>query len=64
MTQFKNLNEIEHDTQKTNVSAGLLPNAVQPSVSSILLRKKRHMSGLMCPPPSFVLNAKDREDRT
>lgn len=27
-----------------------LPNAIEPSHASLLLRKNRHLSGLMCPP--------------
>jgi hypothetical protein len=31
-----------------------LPNAIEPKRVNLLVAKKRHMSGLMCPPMGYV----------
>ncbi len=64
MTKSKNF--IAPKKPMTSAKAGkdvTLPNAIEPKTSSILLKKKRHMSGLMCPPPSFLASHKTDADR-
>lgn len=57
-------NEIERRVSKSASEKSVLPNAIEPNASSILLKKKRHMSGLMCPPTSFLAGQRNGEDRT
>ena len=57
MTDKKQPNEIVKEPRKRNVPLSELPNAVDDPQVMMRLRKKRHLSGLMCPPAPFLSEA-------
>lgn len=64
MPKITKANEVVRRALERKSKSQVLPNEIEPNGSSVLLKKKRHMSGLMCPPTSFLANEKTGEDRT
>ena len=46
--------------ESIDAQAPKLPNAVAPKPMSVLIAKKRHMSGLMCPPMGALPEGADK----
>ena len=57
MTDKKQPNEIVNESGKRSVPLSELPNAINDPQVMMRLRKKRHLSGLMCPPAPFLPEA-------
>ncbi|MDJ0614393.1 MAG: hypothetical protein QNJ29_12035 [Rhizobiaceae bacterium] len=54
MAEKKQPNEVDDIKKQHTTSKSSLPNAINDPQIMLRLRKKRHMSGLMCPPNSFL----------
>lgn len=50
MTTINQPNEVKRDVRDSVGKGSRQPNAVSKQKMSTLLAKKRHMSGMMCPP--------------
>ena len=58
MTEKHQPNAIDPKSTPDETSFANLPNAVTDPQILIRMRKKRHLSGLMCPPVGALINTK------
>lgn len=61
MTEKHQPNAIDSKSDLDETSPFDLPNAVTDPQILIRMRKKRHLSGLMCPPVGAIVNTKPQQ---